>query len=166
MLKLTIYPDPVLSAPTATVSVFNAELRQLAQDMFTTMYESNGVGLAAPQIGKSIKLIVIDVERDTPQPLVFINPEIVKKSRTKEADDEGCLSFPEIRAKVSRFTDITVRAQNLSGEWFTTEASGLLARCLQHEIDHLNGIFFVNRASLATRLSLRSALKELEDRAQ
>ncbi|MBP5232670.1 MAG: peptide deformylase [Planctomycetes bacterium] len=166
MLTLCVYPDPVLSAPTAPVTAFDDGLRQLVKEMFDTMYEANGVGLAAPQIGRSLKLVVVDVDRDAPNPLVLANPEIIKKSRQKEVDDEGCLSFPDIRAKVSRFAEVTVRAQDIDGKPFTVEATGLLARCLQHEIDHLDGIFFVNRASLAARLSLRSALKNLEARAQ
>ena len=166
MLKLCIYPDPLLSAPTVPVTDFGAEFQKLVKEMFDTMYESNGVGLAAPQIGSNLKLVVIDVGREFSKPLVLANPEIIKKSKTKEADDEGCLSFPDIRAKVSRFSEVTVRAQDEKGEPFTVEGSGLLARCLQHEIDHLEGIFFVNRASLAVRLSLRSALKELETKAQ
>lgn len=166
MLKLCIYPDPALSAPTVPVDKFDDELKNLVAEMFETMHQANGVGLAAPQIGKSLKLAVIDVSPDKPEPLVLVNPVIVKKSRNKETDEEGCLSFPDIHAKISRAAEVTVEAQDADGEKFTLQASGLLARCLQHEIDHLDGIFFVNRASIAARLSLRSALKDLEDRAR
>lgn len=166
MLNLCIYPHPLLSTPTCAVEVFAADLEKLVDEMFTLMYAANGIGLAAPQIGKNLRLAVINVDKQRQTPLVFINPQIVQKSRAKETDDEGCLSFPEIRANISRHREITVNAQNVSGEKFTLQAEGLLARCLQHEIDHLDNVFFVDRASFATRLSLRSALNELVTKAK
>ncbi|GHV23948.1 peptide deformylase 2 [Planctomycetales bacterium] len=166
MLSLCVYPHPALLAPTQKITQFDAALQQLGAEMLTLMYKTKGVGLAAPQIGRSIRLIVIDLDPENPQPLLLVNPEIVEKSREKEIDEEGCLSFPEIRARIPRAKQVNVAAQSVTGEKIEFTADGLLARCLQHEVDHLENIFFVDRASVAAKLSLKPALVKLRERAE
>src|SRR6516165_10657152 len=131
-----IYPivkfgDAVLEKPSTTITKFDDELRKLADDMFESMYAAHGVGLAAPQIGISKRIAVIDVsfKEDPKAPLILINPEIVKK-QGKQSGSEGCLSLPEFRETVSRAKVVTVRAQDLEGKWFETTGEGLLARAL------------------------------------
>jgi peptide deformylase len=155
------YPDPVLQKSAEPVTVFDAALRQLVDDMFASMYEAQGIGLAAPQIGISKRLTVIDIsfQKDPAQKLVLINPQIIARSG-KQYEEEGCLSLPEIRDKVSRAAEVTVRAQNASGEFFEVSGTELLARALQHEIDHLDGILFIFRLSRLKRdLQLRKIRK-------
>jgi peptide deformylase len=149
---IVLYPDPVLQQPTQEVAVGGEQLRSLVEDLFDSMYEAKGVGLAAPQIGISKRVTVIDVSNGArPEAkLTFINPEIIF-FEGQQADEEGCLSLPDIREKVSRAAKVQVRAQNVKGEWFDLEAEGLLSRALQHEIDHLDGILFFSRVSALKR---------------
>jgi peptide deformylase len=158
------YPDPVLSTPGAPVQEFaTAELRQLVEDMFASMYAANGVGLAAPQIGRSQRLTVIDcsVGEDPAQKLVLINPEIVRREG-KQTGEEGCLSIPGFRADVTRARAVTVRAQNVEGEWFEAEGEELLARAIQHEVDHLNGILFIAHLSALKRDLIKRKIRKLQ----
>src|SRR6201996_4752123 len=131
------YPDPVLSKPGGKVTAFTPELAQLVEEMFESMYAAQGIGLAAPQIGISRQITVIDVSfKERPEDkLVLINPEIIDREG-KQFEEEGCLSLPEIREKVQRASWVKVRAQNAKGETFEVEGEELLARALQHEIDH------------------------------
>jgi peptide deformylase len=161
ILKIVKYPEPVLSQPGEPVTEFNAELRKLVADMFETTYANQGIGLAAPQVGVSKRVTVIDliVGKDPKDKLVLINPEIIF-SHGKQYEDEGCLSFPEIREKVSRSFKVRIRAQDEHGKWFEKDAEELLSRCLQHEIDHLDGMLFIFRMSALKRdLSLRKIRK-------
>ena len=161
ILKILKYPDPVLEKPGEPVTEFNAELRKLVADMFETTYASQGVGLAAPQVGVSQRLTVIDLSigKDPAQKLVLINPEIIL-SEGKQYEEEGCLSFPDIREKVVRAAKVRVRAQDEYGKWFEMDGEDLLSRCFQHEIDHVDGIVFIFRMSALKRsLNLRKIRK-------
>ena len=155
------YPDPVLQTPAQPITVFDSNLRQLVDDMFASMYEAQGIGLAAPQIGIARRLTVIDIsfQKDTAQKITLINPVIIERTG-KQYEEEGCLSLPEIRDKVNRAAEVTVRAQNVSGEFFEVSGTELLSRALQHEIDHLDGILFIFRLSRLKRdLQLRKIRK-------
>ena len=155
------YPDPVLARPGAPVTVFDAALKTLVAEMFESMYVAQGIGLAAPQISLSQRLTVIDVsfKKNPKDRLVLINPEIVE-TRGKQVEEEGCLSLPDIREKVQRAAWVKVKAQNERGEWFEVEGQELLARALLHEIDHLNGVLFIDRISrLKRELVLRKIRK-------
>ncbi len=161
ILKIVKYPDPVLEKPGEPVTEFNAELRKFVADMFETTYASQGIGLAAPQVGVSKRLTVIDLSlgKDPAQKLVLINPEITF-SEGKQYEEEGCLSFPEIREKVVRAANVRIRAQDEHGKWFEMDGEELLARAFQHEIDHVDGIVFIFRMSpLKRSLNLRKIRK-------
>jgi peptide deformylase len=164
-LKIVKYPDPVLARPGEPVTEFNAELRQFVADMFETMYAGQGIGLAAPQVGVSKRLLVIDLSmgKDPKDKLVLINPEIIV-SEGRQYEEEGCLSFPEIREKVVRAAKVRIRAQDEKGKWFEMDGDDLLARCFQHEIDHVDGMLFIFRMSALKRdLSLRKIRKMQRD---
>jgi peptide deformylase len=161
ILKILKYPEPVLSQPGEPVSEFDDKLRKLAADMFETTYDSKGIGLAAPQVGVSKRLTVIDLSmgKDPKDRLVLVNPEIVFREG-KVYDEEGCLSFPDIREKVVRAAKVRIRAQNEHGKWFEMDADDLLSRCMQHEIDHVDGMLFIFRMSALKRdLNLRKIRK-------
>lgn len=158
------YPDPVLTTPAEAVAEFGtAELKQLIADMFETMYGANGVGLAAPQIGVSRRITVIDcsVGEDPAQRYVLINPEITAREG-KQDDEEGCLSVPGFRAPVRRALRATARAQDADGGWVEVAGEGLLARALQHEIDHLNGILFLSHLTALKRDLIKRKIKKLQ----
>ena len=159
--KIVKYPEPILSQPGESVTEFNAELRKLVADMFETTYASQGIGLAAPQVGASKRVTVIDLSmgKKPEDKLVLINPEIIS-SEGRLYEEEGCLSFPDIREKVVRAATVRVRAQDVHGKWFEMDGEELMARCLQHEIDHLDGILFLVRMSALKRnLNLRKIRK-------
>ncbi len=159
--KIVKYPEPVLSQPGEPVTEFDDELRQLVADMFETMYSAQGIGLAAPQVGISKRLTVIDlsVGKEPKDKLVLINPEIIS-SEGKLYEEEGCLSFPDIRERVARAAKVRIRAQDEHGKWFEMDGEELLSRAFQHEIDHLNGILFIFRMSpLKRNLNLRKIRK-------
>ena len=159
--KIVKYPEPILSQPGEPVTEFNAELRKLVADMFETTYASQGIGLAAPQVGASQRVTVIDLSmgKKPEDKLVLINPEIIS-SEGRLYEEEGCLSFPDIREKVVRAATVRVRAQDVHGKWFEMDGEELMARCLQHEIDHLDGILFLVRMSALKRnLNLRKIRK-------
>jgi peptide deformylase len=161
ILTIVKYPEPVLSQPGEPVTEFDADLRKLVADMFETMYAGQGIGLAAPQVAVSKRLAVIDLSmgKDPEDKLVLINPEIIFHEG-RQYEEEGCLSFPEIREKVVRSSKVSVRAQDETGKWFEMDGEDLLSRCLQHEIDHLDGMLFIFRMSALKRnLSLRKIRK-------
>ena len=160
-LKIVKYPEPVLQQPGEPVTDFNAELHKLVADMFETMYASQGIGLAAPQVSVSKRVTVIDLSmgKDPAQKLVLVNPEIIFQEG-RQYEEEGCLSFPEIREKVVRAGKVTVRAQDEDGKWFEMDGKELLARAFQHEIDHLDGMLFIFRMSALKRdMALRKIRK-------
>jgi peptide deformylase len=159
--EIVKYPNPVLQRPTEKVTEFDEELRTLAADMFESMYKAIGIGLAAPQIGVGKRITVIDLsnQKNPKEKIVLVNPEIVHKDG-RQVEEEGCLSLPEIRDKVSRAMKVKVKAQDLEGKWFEMEGEELLARAFQHEIDHLDGILFPWRLSVLKRdLILRKIRK-------
>ena len=161
ILKIVKYPEPVLSQPGEPVTEFNAELKRLIADMFETTYASQGVGLAAPQVGVSKRLTTIDLSmgKEPKDKLVLINPEIIS-SEGKLYEEEGCLSFPDISEKVVRAAKVRIRAQDEPGKWFEMDGEDLLARCFQHEIDHVDGMLFIYRMSALKRdLTLRKIRK-------
>jgi peptide deformylase len=159
--KIVKFPDPMLQQPGEPVAEFDAELRQLVADMFETMYASQGIGLAAQQVGVCKRVTVIDLSqaKDPAQKLVIINPEIIFREG-KQYEEEGCLSFPEIREKVVRAAKVRIRAQDENGKWFEMDGEDLLARAFQHEIDHLDGMLFIFRMSALKRdITLRKIRK-------
>ena len=165
ILTIVKYPEPVLSQPGEPVNEFDDELRQLVADMFETMYSAQGIGLAAPQVGVSKRLTVIDVSmgKEAKDKLVLINPEVIS-SEGKLYEEEGCLSFPEIREKVVRAAKVRIRAQDEHGKWFEMDGEALLSRAFQHEIDHLDGVLFIFRMSpLKRNLNLRKIRKMQSD---
>lgn len=157
------YPDPVLQRPTEPVTEFNNELRALVDDMFESMYAAQGIGLAAPQIGVPKRLTVIDLSlgKDPKEKIVLVNPEIIHKEG-RQVEEEGCLSLPEIREKVSRAYKVRVRAQDLDGNWFELDGEELLARAFQHEIDHLDSILFIFRISALKRDLILRRIRKLQ----
>ena len=163
ILTIVKYPEPVLQEKGADVTEFNAELRQFVADMFETMYASQGIGLAAQQVGVAKRVTVIDLScgKDPEQKLVLINPKIIL-NEGKQYEEEGCLSFPEIREKVQRSAHVRVKAQDEKGKWFEMDGEELLARAFQHEIDHLNGVLFIFRMSPLKRSLCLRQIKKLQ----
>ena len=177
-LSILQYGAPILRAKGKHVEKIDQRIRELAQNMIETMHGANGVGLAAPQIGESLQLTVLDVSQvedrpstmrlnskdvdpKTAMPLILLNPQLTL-SRETSIGTEGCLSFPEITGDIERSDSVTARGETLEGELIEVEATGLLARALQHEVDHLNGILFIDRMSSAAKAALGSRLKRLQ----
>ena len=178
ILQIFEYGDPILRVKGKPIENMDDRIRELAANMIETMHAANGVGLAAQQIGEALQLTVLDVSlvEDRPStlkldgkdvdpkaamPLVLINPEIELRGTT-EVGVEGCLSFPEITGDIERAKSVIVRAQTLDGGTIEIEASGFLARAIQHEGDHLNGILFIDRMNSAAKAALSSRLKRLQ----
>jgi peptide deformylase len=157
------YGDPILEKPTPPVKKFDAELEELTEDMFASMYAAQGVGLAAPQIGKSMRLTVVDVTggKNPEAKIVLANPEIIH-AEGEVREEEGCLSIPGFRGYVMRPQFVTVRAQNAKGETFEIRGENLLARAFCHEIDHLNGILFLQHLSMLKRDLIRRKIKKMK----
>ena len=179
ILPILQYGDPVLRAKGNRIEIIDDRIRELAENMIETMHAAHGVGLAAQQIGEALQLTVLDisaVEDDRPStlkldgndidpktamPLVLINPEIELRGEAEEGV-EGCLSFPEITGDIERAQSVTVRAQTLEDGTIQIEAGGFLARAIQHEGDHLNGILFIDRMRSAAKVALSSRLRRLQ----
>ena len=178
ILSIRQYGDPILRAKGKRIEKIDDHIRELAANMIETMHAANGIGLAAQQVGEALQLTVLDVSQieDRPStlrlngkdvdpaatmPLVLINPVIELGDET-EVGTEGCLSFPEINGQIERAESTTARAQNLEGDKIEIVASGLLARAIQHEVDHLNGILFIDRMNSAAKAALSSRLKRLQ----
>ena len=159
ILDILHFPDPRLRQRAAEVDKVDDQLRQLVDDMFETMYQAPGIGLAATQVDVHKRVVVIDVSKDQDEPRVFINPEILAKDGVEEMD-EGCLSVPGVYERVQRAERIRLRALNRAGEPFELEADGLLAVCVQHEIDHLDGKLFVDYLSQLKRQRIRKKLEK------
>ncbi len=160
LLPILRYPDPRLHTVARPVAVVDDRIRQLVDDMLETMYEAQGVGLAATQVNVHERVVVIDVSDERDQPLVLINPEIVAASAEMHLGDEGCLSVPTIYDKVERHARVTVRALGRDGQPHEFEADGLLAVCVQHELDHLMGKVFVEYLSPLKRNRIKSKLQK------
>lgn len=161
MTVLTVlhYPDDRLRTVAKPVAEITDQTRQLVADMLETMYAENGIGLAATQVNVHQRVVVIDVSESRDQPLVFINPEIIAKSGDTTYE-EGCLSVPQSYANVERAAAITVKAQDQAGQWFELNADGLLAICLQHELDHLMGKLFIDYLSPLKRDRIKKKLEK------
>lgn len=157
------YGDPILEKPTKPIAKFDEELAELAEDMFSTMYAAQGIGLAAPQIGKSIRMTVVDVTsgKNPEAKIVLINPQIIHGEGEKR-EEEGCLSIPGFRGYVVRPQFVTVRAQDLKGEFFEIRGEDLLARAFCHEIDHLDGILFLQHLGMLKRDLIKRKIKKLK----
>jgi peptide deformylase len=153
LLDLVVLPDPILRTKSAPVTRFDAALKRFSDDMFETMYKAPGIGLAAIQVAEPIRMLVIDLaKKDEPKdPHVFINAEIVAQGSVPNVYEEGCLSIPDYYADVERPATVTVKYHDITGAEKLIEADGLMATCLQHEIDHLNGVLFVDHVSRLKR---------------
>lgn len=161
--------DPVLRTPAAPVDVFDDALQALVADMFETMYHAEGVGLAAPQIGIPRRILVVDVrarEEAGRGRIALVNPRVVRASERTDRASEGCLSIPGLEEIVERYWSVEVLAQSIEGEPVRLEADGLLARALQHEIDHLDGILFLDRVSPLKRRMLLARWKKLREESE
>jgi peptide deformylase len=182
ILEIVKYGNPVLREKGREVKTADEKIRKLAADMLETMHAANGVGLAAQQVGVPIQLTVLDVPDDEERPsamfigddevkledhmpLVLLNPQL-KLSKDKETGSEGCLSFPEISADITRASGVRCKARLLDGKEIEFDASGLLARALQHEVDHLNGVLFIDRMNAAAKASIAGRLKRLQKEAR
>ena len=158
LLPILCYPDPRLHTVAKPVQAVDARIKKLIADMLDTMYDANGIGLAATQVDVHERLVVIDVSEDRDQPLVLVNPEITWASPEKKLNEEGCLSVPGIYDGVERSTAVKVQALDLDGELRSIEADGLLAVCIQHELDHLLGKVFVEYLSPLKRNRIKNKL--------
>ena len=176
-LEILTYPNPILREVSEPVTEFGPELKKIADDMLETMYDANGIGLAAIQVGKPIQMLVIDtrprdlessryenedqteLERKIKQPLILVNPEIVNGTG-KTTFDEGCLSVPSFFETVERFDVVEVRAKDLNGKEFTIKTDGLLAICIQHEMDHLKGMLFIDHISFTKSNRIKNQIKK------
>ena len=173
-LTILRYPEPVLRKRAADIAVPSDEVRAVARRMIELMFEAEGIGLAAPQVGLPWRMFVCHVppgdhrsaEADPPtataSPVIYINPVLSGPAGSLEADEEGCLSLPDIRGDVYRPEIVTITATDLNGDRFTRTAGGLLARCWQHEYDHLDGVLILDRMTQISRLKNRSAVRRLE----
>lgn len=162
--EILIVPDPRLKKVCEPVAEVNDEIRQLLDDMLETMYAAPGIGLAAPQIGVMKRVVVIDVsdEKDKPQPLKLVNPEIIWESEETGVYQEGCLSIPEQYADVERPTEVGLRYLDENGKAHEIEADGLLATCIQHEVDHLDGVLFTDYLSALKRNMIIKKVQKLQ----
>jgi peptide deformylase len=158
---LHLLGSPVLRQRAEPVATVDAEVRQLVEDLFDTMYASKGVGLAANQVGVARRVAVVDVGKESPEPLVMVNPVIVDRGEATEIEEEGCLSIPEIFGDVERPASIVVEALDRDGTRYRLEATGYQARAIQHEIDHLDGVLFLDHLSAVKRGLLLSKWKRL-----
>ena len=167
--EIRILGDPVLRVPAEEVLEFDEEIRTLAEDMIETMYRAAGIGLAGPQVGISRRLIVVDLgeaDEEGVGPIALVNPRVVESSRKRDRAPEGCLSIPGMEEVVERPASVTVEGFNPRGEPVTIEAQGLFSRALQHEIDHLDGILFIDRLSpLKRRMALKKWQKSQAEEA-
>ena len=173
LLQIVTYPEKSLSIPSDRVDIIDDEIRQLIQDMGETMFHESGIGLAAPQVGVNKRILVYDVRVEDPNDdgsdpkiAALINPEIIQASGSQLSENEGCLSVVDFRADVKRYEQVTVRAQDMDGNPVEFEAHGLMAVIMQHEIDHLDGILFIDRISTLKRAMYRKKrLKQLKEEA-
>jgi len=166
ILEIKKYPDPVLKKKTAEITEISEDIKKNIADMKETLIESRGLGLAAPQVGLSKKIVIVHLVNSRSAASdskvefqAIINPRIIKKSREIEIEEEGCLSFPDLFIKIKRSESVEVEALNSEGEKIVLKADGLPARVLQHEIDHLNGILFIDRIPFWQKIKIKNKLK-------
>ena len=160
ILSVLRFPDERLKTKATQVTEVNDNIKTIVNDMFETMYDENGVGLAATQVNIHQQIVVIDVSENKENPIVLINPEIIAKSEETLVNEEGCLSVPGCYAKVDRHTQVTVKALDINGEEFTLDGEELLAICIQHELDHLKGILFVDYLSPLKRQRIKTKIEK------
>lgn len=160
LLPILCYPHPHLHKVAKPVAAVDPRIQQLASDMLETMYQAKGIGLAATQIDVHERVIVIDISEERNAPQVLINPEVVWHSDTRHLNEEGCLSVPGIYDGVERYDAVHVRAMDAQGQWRTIEADGLLAVCIQHEMDHLQGKVFVEYLSMLKRNRIKNKMRK------
>lgn len=161
-VSIISYPDPRLKKVSAPITAFDAALRELAQQMFALMREEKGVGLAAPQVARNIRMFVMNATGNPEDDRVYVNPEL-SEAEGEEEGEEGCLSIPELRVKIFRSRKLRIRATDLEGKPIDESADGYIARIWQHETDHLNGILLTDRMGPVAKIANRSLLKELEE---
>lgn len=170
LLPILSYPDPRLRTIAEPVKEVDAEIRMLIEDMLETMYDAQGIGLAATQVDRHIQLIVMDLSEDKNEPMVFINPKVTPLIEDKKPYEEGCLSVPDVYDTVERPTKVRIEALDADGQKIDKEVEGLLAVCIQHEMDHLNGVIFVDYLSrlkqTRARDKVRKVVKAREKQAQ
>ncbi|WP_293368482.1 peptide deformylase [Nevskia sp.] len=162
ILPILTHPDPRLRLKTKPVTVFDAKLQKLIDDLFETMYDAPGVGLAANQCGVLLRLSVMDCSETKTEPMVLINPEILSSDERQEME-EGCLSVPDIRDNILRFNRLRVRALDRNGQPFEMDCEGLAAQCVQHEIDHLDGKLYIDYLSSLKRERIKKKMLKLKD---
>jgi len=160
ILSVLRFPDERLKTKATQVTEVNDNIKSIVNDMFETMYDENGVGLAATQVNIHQRIVVMDVSENKENPIVLINPEIIKKSEETLINEEGCLSVPGCYAKVDRHTQVTVKALDIDGKEFTLDGDELLAICIQHELDHLQGILFIDYLSPLKRQRIKKKLEK------
>jgi len=160
ILTVLRFPDPRLRTKAAAVVEINSSIETIVDDMLATMYAENGVGLAATQVNIHQRIVVMDTSEENDQPIVLINPEIIAKGESTSINEEGCLSVPGTYAKVDRHDTCTVKALDRHGKEFTIDASELQSICIQHELDHLNGILFVDYLSPLKRKRIQTKLEK------
>jgi peptide deformylase len=165
VLKIEMLGAELLRRPAKEVVEIDEEIRLLVDDMFHTMYDAEGVGLAGPQVGVSRRVIVVDVREEGQQPFALINPRVVESSAEREKAEEGCLSIPGVSAAVERPVRVVVEGLDADGHPVRFESEGLLARCLQHEVDHLDGVLFIDRLSPLKRRMVLQKYKRLASEA-
>ncbi len=161
---VVLYPDPILKKKSRVVTEFDADLKALAADMAESLRDAEGIGLAGVQVGVLLRIMAMDAkydQEDRGEPLILINPEILEKSGA-EVGDEGCLSLPDIREDVERATRVKVKTQDVEGKNQVYEFTGILARCIQHETDHMNGHLFIEKVPAVKRILMKTKLKRLE----
>jgi peptide deformylase len=164
--KIIVIPDPVLRQVSAPVASVSKDIRALADDMLETMYDAPGIGLAAIQIGVAQRVVTIDLSKkeEAKEPVIFINPEIIASSEETSAYEEGCLSIPEYYEEVTRPARVTIRYTDIKGEVQQMEAEGLMATCIQHEIDHLDGKLFIDYLSKLKRDRVMTKFRKIQKR--
>jgi peptide deformylase len=161
-LKIELLGSPILRQKADEIAEIDDELRTLIEDMYDAMYEAEGIGLAGPQVGLAKRVLVIDIKDEAHPRFALINPRIVERGGEKQKEEEGCLSIPGVSALVERPTTVTVEAVDEHGQPLRLEADGLLARCIQHEVDHLDGVLFIDHLSPLKRSMLVKKYKSLQ----
>jgi peptide deformylase len=162
-LEVVLYPDPRLRSPTKPVEAVDDAVRAMAERMIATMHRAGGIGIAAPQVGWDRRVCIVSGTGDPGDEIVLVNPRIVGQEGTLPME-EGCLSFPGIAAVITRSADVSVEYTDLEGKPARLEVTGLLGRCILHEVDHLDGVLFTSRFTPADRIRLKKPLRDLEER--
>ena len=162
-LQIITLPNPLLKEKSEDIEVFDQNLKSIIRNMYDTLYSSgNGIGLAAPQVGIMKRIVVIDIkEKDKSNPITFINPKIIKRSKETFINEEGCLSIPDFFANIERYKEVEVEWFNVDGDLKSEKYNGLLSICIQHEIDHLNGVLFIDHLSkIKRKMAVEKVLKQ------